>query len=246
MQLVCFRLTDVSKYNTLTLTLACVSSEYLLDETLFVTKQQLPIEPKPSYPECTPSDVGDEQWLSCSTSLLIQNNPARHKNMFSVRSLSHLERLWVMHCNTWDLEKMMHRCRECMTAFPPASNAGMVSSFLSLLLTKWRTTTNGGDLLSSTPYDAKVYQSDLFLNTRLWQQASFSLDKAHLLTCDSPVMVFTHSFFQSFVDSYCRCILSAPDDVDFLPWFLWCVWCQYYRKNTVTMWVFYIEVSHVC
>lgn len=29
---------------------------------------------------------------------------------------------------------------------------------------------------------------DLFLNTRLWQPASFSLDKAHLLTCDSAVM----------------------------------------------------------
>lgn len=165
----------------------------------------LPIEPKPSYPECTPSDVGDEQWLSCSTSPLIQNNPARHKNMFSVRSLSHLERLWVMHRNTWDLEKMMHRCEECMTAFPPASNAAMVSSFLSLLLTKWRTTTNGGDLLGCTPYVAKVYQSDLFLSTRLWQPSSFSLDKVHLLACDSPrngyFMVFTHSFFQSFGDS---------------------------------------------
>lgn len=148
----------------------------------------LPIESKPSYPECTPSDVGDEQWLSCSTSPLIQNNPARHKNMFSVRSLSRLERLWVMHRNTWDLEKMMHRCQECMTAFPPASNAAMVSSFLSLLLTKWRATTNGGDLLGCTPYVARVYQSDLFLNTRLWQPAAFSLDKAHLLTCDSPVM----------------------------------------------------------
>lgn len=83
----------------------------------------------------------------------------------------------------------------------------------------------GGNLLGCPPYVAKVYQSDLFLNTRLWQPASFSLDKAHLLTGDSPrigdFMVFTHSFFQSFVDSNCRSILSAHDDVDFWPWFLW-------------------------